>query len=138
MSLRRKSVLYCPYVEGKFFIVPTERGRVLCCPYGDGDISVVSTKRESSFGDGLGGFADFAQLQVRSLDARKVDIRLPGKGNSNSYGARPFRLIITMIKWIQTSRLPRKNFLSLGVQGAGGVAKCRMPGSDQCLDEMGL
>ena len=27
--------------------------------------------------------------QVRDLYARKVDIRLPGKGNSNSRGARP-------------------------------------------------
>ena len=32
---------------------------------------------------------------------RKVDVRLPGKGNSNSYGARPLHLIITMIKWIR-------------------------------------
>jgi len=30
--------------------------------------------------------------------ARKVDVRLPGKGNSNSHGARPVHLIITMIK----------------------------------------
>ena len=28
---------------------------------------------------------------------RKVDIRLPGKGNSNSHGARPVHLIIKMI-----------------------------------------
>ena len=38
-------------------------------------------------------------------DTRKVDIRLPGKGNSNSHGARPVHLIITMMKWIRTSRL---------------------------------
>ena len=38
--------------------------------------------------------------------------RLPGKGNSNSHGARPFHLIITMIKWIRTSRLSIKNSLS--------------------------
>jgi len=44
---------------------------------------------------------------------RKVDVRLPGKGNSNSHGARPVHLIITMIKWIQTSRLSIKNSLSL-------------------------
>ena len=37
------------------------------------------------------------------LEARKVDVRLPGKGNSNSHGARPVHPIITMIKW--TSRL---------------------------------
>ena len=42
---------------------------------------------------------------------RKVDVRLPGKGDSNSHGARPVRLIITMIKWIRTSRLSIKNSL---------------------------
>jgi len=41
----------------------------------------------------------------------KVDVRLPGKGNSNSCGARPVHLIITMIKWIRTSRLSIKNSL---------------------------
>ena len=46
---------------------------------------------------------------------RKVDIRLPGKGNSNSHGARPVHLIITMIKWIRTSRLSIKNSLSPGL-----------------------
>ena len=30
--------------------------------------------------------------------ARKVNVRLPGKDNLNSYGARPVYLIITMIK----------------------------------------
>jgi len=44
---------------------------------------------------------------------RKVDVRLPGKGNSNSDGARLVHLIITMIKWIRTSRLSIKNSLSL-------------------------
>ena len=34
---------------------------------------------------------------------RKVDVSLPGKGNSNSNGARPVHLIITMIKWIRTN-----------------------------------
>jgi len=43
---------------------------------------------------------------------RKVDVRLPGKGDSNSHGARPVHLIITMIKWIWTSRLSIKNSLS--------------------------
>jgi len=43
---------------------------------------------------------------------RKVVVRLPGKGNTNSHGARPVHLIITMIKWIQTSRLSIKNSLS--------------------------
>ena len=42
----------------------------------------------------------------------KADVRLPGKRNSNSHGAGPVRLIITMIKWIWTNRLSRKNSLS--------------------------
>ena len=45
---------------------------------------------------------------------RKVDVRLPGKGNSNSHGARPVRLIITMIKWVRTGRLSIKNSLCAG------------------------
>ena len=44
---------------------------------------------------------------------RKVDVRLPGKGDSNSHGARPVHQIISMIKWIRTSRLSIKNSLSL-------------------------
>ena len=43
---------------------------------------------------------------------RKVDIRLPGKGNSNSHGARPVHQIFSMMKWIQTNRLSPKNSLS--------------------------
>jgi len=34
--------------------------------------------------------------QVGQL-SRKVDVRLPGKGDSNSHGTRPVHLIITMI-----------------------------------------
>ena len=41
----------------------------------------------------------------------EVDVRLPGKGNSNSHGARPVHQIISMIKWIWTSRLSIKNSL---------------------------
>ena len=48
-----------------------------------------------------------------SSDPRKVDVRLTGNGNSNSHGARPVHLIITMIKWTRTSRLLIKNSLSL-------------------------
>ena len=40
---------------------------------------------------------------------RKVDARLPGKGNSNSHGARPVHLIITMIvdsdQWVVNKEL---------------------------------
>jgi len=43
---------------------------------------------------------------------RKVNVRLLGKGNSNSHGARPVHQIISVTKWIRTSRLPIKNSLS--------------------------
>ena len=36
-------------------------------------------------------------LKVFPLRSRKIDVRLPGKGNSNSHGARPVHLIITMV-----------------------------------------
>ena len=39
---------------------------------------------------------------------RKVDLRLPGKGISNSHGARPVHLIISMITSIRTSSLSVK------------------------------
>ena len=42
--------------------------------------------------------------------ACRVEIRLPGKGNSNSHGARPVHQIIS----IRTSRLSIKKFLSAG------------------------
>ena len=53
--------------------------------------------------------------------ARKVDVRLPGKENSNSHGARPVHLIIPTIKWIRTSRLPIKNSLSLTWRGEAAL-----------------
>jgi hypothetical protein len=46
------------------------------------------------------------------LPPRKVEVRLPGKRNSTSHDARPVHPIITMIKWIRTSRLAIKNFIS--------------------------
>ena len=62
--------------------------------------------------------------------SRKVDVRLPGKGNSNSHGARPVHLIIKMIKWIRTSRLSIKNSLSLPckVTGMKGCPLCKVTG----------
>ena len=62
---------------------------------------------------------------------RKVDVRLPGKGNSKSHGARPVHLIITMIKWIRTSRLSIKKSLSLAASVA--LDACRRP--DVCVHE---
>ena len=49
---------------------------------------------------------------------RKVDVRLPGKGNSNSHGARPVHPIITMVKWIRTNR-DRSSARSSGGCGSG-------------------
>ena len=73
----------------------------------------------------IGGFGarplkgkDLVLDQVDSV-TRKADARLPGKGISNSHGARPVHLIITMIKWIRTSRLSINNSLSLRVRHAG-------------------
>ena len=40
---------------------------------------------------------------------QNVDARLPGKGNSNSYGARLVHRIITMMKCMWTSRLSVQN-----------------------------
>ena len=42
----------------------------------------------------------------------KVDIRLPGIGNSNSHGAGPAHQIISMMKWIRANRLTTNNSLS--------------------------
>ena len=72
------------------------------------------------------------ELQSRPRDAaphqpaerspvRKVDVRLPGKGNSNSHGARPVHLIITMIKWFRTSGLSIKNSLSADLHSGSGI-----------------
>jgi len=55
-------------------------------------------------------------FRARGSLCGKVDVRLPGKVNSNSHDTRPIHLIITMIKWIRTSRLSMKNSL---VAGAG-------------------
>ena len=46
-------------------------------------------------------------------EPREVDIRLPGKGNSNFHGARPVHQIILIITWIRTRRLSIKKSLSL-------------------------
>ena len=51
-------------------------------------------------------------------------MRLPGKGNSNSHGARPVHLIITMIRWIRTSRLSKKNALSTSARTSRARCPC--------------
>ena len=47
------------------------------------------------------------------LRTRKVDVRLPGNGNSKSHSARPVHRIISMMKWIRTGRLSMMNSLSV-------------------------
>jgi len=56
-----------------------------------------------------------AQLKRPSLDVR---LHVLGKGNSNSHGARPVHLIITVIEWIRTSRLSIKNSLCRSTEKA--------------------
>ena len=60
---------------------------------------------------GLFRYVQVPWLQVVA-GSRKVDIRLPGKENSNSHGARPVHQIISRINWIRTSRLSINNSLS--------------------------
>jgi hypothetical protein len=51
-------------------------------------------------------------IMMPKMVMRKVVVRLPGKEESNSHEPRPVHLIITTMKWIQTSRLPIKKSLS--------------------------
>jgi len=68
--------------------------------------------------------------------SRKVDVRLPGKGKSNSHGTRPVHLIITMIKWIRTSRLSIKNSLS-GCLEKGGRGRHSRDSDYEALGQLG-
>ena len=52
----------------------------------------------------------------------KTDVQRPGRGDSNSHGARPVCLIITMIEWIRTSKLSMTYSLS-GDQSSGCLAR---------------
>ena len=60
-----------------------------------------------------------------STTPRKVDVRLPGKGNSNSHGARPVHQIIKMIQWIRTSGLSIENSFSSLRNTTGAAILCR-------------
>ena len=52
----------------------------------------------------------------------ELDVRLPGKRNSNSHGARPVHLSITMIEWIRTRRSSIKNLRPV-LQGDPGAVR---------------
>jgi len=81
----------------------------------------------------------------RRPQMRKVDKRLPGRGNlnSNSHGAKPVHQIISTIKWIRTSKMPIKNSLSLslsneGPKGGGTRAPNEVEGPAAQRDEVVL
>jgi len=75
----------------------------------------------------LQGHTVVISLHQPSSRMWQVGVRLPGKANSNSHGARPVHLIITMMKCIRTSRLSIKNSLSL--QGHTVVISVHQPSS---------
>ena len=60
---------------------------------------------------------------------REVGVRLPKKAESNSYGARPVHLIITVIEWSRTSILSIKNSVSIKSRACapGGSQPCWIP-----------
>ena len=55
----------------------------------------------------------YAVPAIESTYLRCATQLRPGKGNSNSHGARPVHQIISMMKWIRTSKLSIKKSLSL-------------------------
>ena len=61
----------------------------------------------------LSHFSTLHQCLRRACRTRKLDMRLSGKGNSSSHGARPVQPIISIITWIRTSGFLIKIYLSL-------------------------
>ena len=58
----------------------------------------------------------------------RVVVRLPGKGDTDSHGARPVHQIMVIIKWIRTSRLSIKNSLYDGRVGTNDrLSLSRLP-----------
>ena len=54
---------------------------------------------------------------ITTKSTRKVDVRLPSKGNSTSHVARPVHQIVTMTRWIRTRlSMKKKKALSRWVQ----------------------
>ena len=83
------------------------------------DLNRDLIKDSNPWGIGIGGLfsvnnASFPGTQCactsHNLQARtrQVCVRLPEKRDSNSHGAKPVHLLITMIRWIRTSRLSIK------------------------------
>ena len=74
------------------------------------------------------------------MGSKMLDARLPGKENSQSHGTRPVHLIITMIKWIRTSRLLIKESLSvdLGFKGIIGNSDKKTTHDVTVKDQTGI
>ena len=70
----------------------------------------------------MGGVGVQSGSAVHIRQSKKADVRLPGKGNSNSHHERSVHFIITTVKWIRTSRMSIKNFPSKPVKSAKGAA----------------
>ena len=68
--------------------------------------------------------------QTRNPHTQNLVARLSGEWNSNSHGARPIHLIITMIRWIRTSSSSVKLSLSLSLSVCGVV---KPEGRSRCL-----
>ena len=64
--------------------------------------------------------AELGEGTLSVQQARKVDIRLPGKGDSNSHGARP---VHQKHRWTRTSRLSIKNSPSIGSAPRSGTPR---------------
>ena len=103
VALQRRSKCLQPRVGWPFRV-----GRPPAVPYRITRPPAQSQKntQESQTGNKNQGHA------VPCRVTQKVDVRLPGKENSNYLGARPVRLIITMIERIRTSMLSIKNSLT--------------------------
>jgi len=73
---------------------------------------VVSRSHLAHPRENAGRVVQMSLLEVRLFDPAQDVVHAPGKGNSNSHGARPVHQIITMIKRIRTSRLSITNSLA--------------------------
>jgi len=71
----------------------------------------------------ISDLGDFVLVVSGELERRSIPLS-DGKGNSNSHGARPVHLIITMIKWIRTSILSITTLCQIG----GGASGFRVYG----------
>ena len=111
------TVLYVPYLLGRGALIQNLNLTVLYLPYSldsralSNEVMPVDDAGALRVGIGFLGLVVLRSRLGNQVTPRKVDIRLPGKGDSNSHGARPVHQIISMIKWIRTGRLSMKDSL---------------------------